>query len=170
MPSLLDITNEIQHVENLLSDAEVLGLESTEYEEKLNALFRELSSKTDRMDRFLDSIDIKIREVEAIHKAYEEKAKEYKTKYNSIVNTKKRILELFLKTGLVDKEKQFKTQFRTYFVKITKLLERDEDAICPDEFKIIEYKEKVNELKKYIEEGNDIAGYRLIENKNVMRR
>lgn len=169
--ALEDITFEIDQVTQLIEDAESLGLDSQEYENKLTALFATLSTKLDRMDYVLDAMDVKEAELKSLCDAYEQKVKEYKKKMNTVSNSRKRILDKFLITGLVSEEKKLKTTFRTYYLKKSySVAKENDDIIPPEEYSETMVKEKLKEINKALKQGEEIPGYYLKETKTVIRR
>ena len=170
-----EITMKIDIASQEIEVAKSLELDTAEQEQALEELFHKLVVKTKNIDFFLDRLRVETERFIAIGKAYDTLAKESKKKAESLKNSGKRLMALFLKAGLVGKGKQYKTDTHTYFLKETQVLKKvDEDVSddLPEHFTKREWviTPDTEKIKKALLNGETVPGYYLDTNSHVMRR
>ncbi len=154
MPTLKELTTELENAEEQIESLSALSLDNTsELDDKIDQIWNQIQRKLQSIDFFLDSIDVKIANNKATLKVYEDIAGKIKKKIQSLGNSKKRIMALLMDNNIVKQGQPFRTALRTYYVKKhSKIIVKDIEKL-PDEYKTIKQeilpdKQKLKGLSK----------------------
>lgn len=177
MATLKELTNQMKETSDEVSFLIELELDTVEAEKRLEMISNKIKAKINSLDWYATNLDKERGRLELYVKLHEAEAKVAKAKIKRIDNLRTKIYNNLIVAGLIDEDKNLKTDKYTYYqVQGHQVDYVNEDEI-PNKFKTVEQKIVLNKgavrkeaISKFKNKEDMIPGVKVTPTLRVVRR